>query len=70
MLKLIFFLDKIHDFYLQWFEDNEPFDASWMDAKRWKETKETLKHFQPIMISNHQPEQMFHIFVVCLFHQS
>jgi len=41
MIKLIALLDKIHDFYLQWFEDDEAFDASWMDARRWKATRPT-----------------------------
>ena len=32
---------RFEAFYQKWVSDDEPFDASWMDARRWKETRPT-----------------------------
>lgn len=33
---LIVLLEQMFD---TWFSDDEPFDAEWMDAKAWRETR-------------------------------
>ena len=30
---------RFENFYQKWLRDNEAFDASWMDAGKWKETR-------------------------------
>lgn len=30
---------RFEEFYKTWLSDNEDFDASWMDPKKWKETR-------------------------------
>lgn len=30
---------RFESFYQKWMVDDEPFDASWMDPKKWRATK-------------------------------
>ena len=39
MIKFFAMLIALADRFTEWMSDDEPFDAEWMDAKAWRETR-------------------------------
>lgn len=39
MMKFFAILIALADRFNEWFSDDEPFDAEWMDAKAWLQTR-------------------------------